>query len=70
MDPGTVCRQTAASVFPCRLTRPRILEQLSDAELAEQFDRAVLAREKSERERIANRRGKFLGRQKVLTQSP
>ena len=53
-----------------KLSRPPILEQMSDAELAVEFERQVLAREQAERRAHLRKGGKFLGRKKILSQSP
>ena len=53
-----------------KLSRPPIFEEMSDAELSEELARQVYAREEEERRRRKRKGLKFLGRQKVLSQSP
>ena len=54
-----------------KLTRPPIFQDMSDEELAEEFQRQVLEQEVEERrEHRLQGSGQFLGRKKVLAQSP
>lgn len=53
-----------------RLTRPPIFQDMSDEGLAAEFQRKVLEREAEERREHRLRGGRFLGRKKVLAQSP